>query len=132
MGKVTSFEELRVWQHSRELAKEIYLFTKREAFSKDFELRNQINKSGGSMMDNIAEGFERGGNKEFSQFLSIAKGSCGEIRSQLYGASDRLHISETEFEGANQKSLIISKQLATLMAYLKSSDLKGVKYANEP
>lgn len=132
MGKVSTFEELRVWQLARELAKDIYSFTKRESFSKDFELKNQINKSAGSIMDNISEGFERGGNKEFSQFLSISKGSSGELRSQLYRAFDRQHISELELQEAQQKSIVISKQLSSLITYLKKSGLKGVKYANEP
>jgi len=93
MSKVERFEDLKVWQLARVLCKEIHELTMKEAFSKDFKLIGQIKSSSGSIMDNIAEGFERDGNKEFIQFLSISKGSCGETRSQLYRAIDNGCIS---------------------------------------
>jgi len=132
VGKINSFEDLVVWQLARELAKDVYHLTQKEHFSRDFSLKDQINKSAGSIMDNIAEGFERGGNKEFSQFLFIAKGSCGEVRSQLYRALDRKHIDEAEFESAKNKAVEVSKQLSGFIKYLKNSGIKGTKYANEP
>jgi four helix bundle protein len=132
MAKISSFEELKVWQLARVLAKDIYTLTRVGSFSKDFGLRDQINRSAGSVMDNIAEGFERSGNKEFSQFLAISKGSCGEVRSQLYRANDRKHINDAELEELKNKSLEVSKQLSGFISYLKSSDLKGSKYVNEP
>jgi four helix bundle protein len=132
MATISSFEDLKVWQLARELAREIYSLTSKGSFAKDFELKNQINKSAGSIMDNIAEGFERGGNKEFSQFLSISKGSCGEVRSQLYRALDRNHVPENELESAKNKALEVSRQLAGFITYLKNSDMRGVKYAKEP
>ena len=132
MATISSFEDLRVWQLAKELSKEIYSLIQKGSFAKDFELRNQINKSAGSIMDNIAEGFERGGNKEFSQFSSISKGSCGEVRSPLYRALDRNHLTKNEFESAKDKALEVSKQLSGFISYLKNSDLKGIKYAKEP
>ena len=132
MARIDSFEDLEVWKSARELAKEIYRLTQKEHFSKDYSLKDQINKSAGSIMDNIAEGFERGGNKEFSQFLFIAKGSCGEVRSQLYRAFDRKHIDEIEFESAKTKAVDVSKQLSGFISYLKKSEIKGTKYAKEP
>ena len=132
MSKINSFEDLEVWQLARELAREIYRLTQKEHFSKDYSLKDQINKSAGSTMDNIAEGFERGGNKEFSQFLFIAKGSCGEARSQLYRALDRQHIDEIDFESVKNRAVTVSKQLSGFISYLKKSEIKGTKYAHEP
>lgn len=88
MGKVERFEDLVAWQKARELTKQIYLLTKSQPLSKDFGLCNQIQRASVSIMSNLAEGCERGGRPEFYQFLVIAKGSCAEIRSQLYVALD--------------------------------------------
>lgn len=126
------FEDMEVWQAARDLAQQIFVLINREPFSKDFKLRDQINASSGSIMDNIAEGFERDGNREFRQFLSIAKGSAGEVRSQLYRAFDRGYLTKSEFDELQLRVLSISKQLSGLMHYLNSSDIKGRKFANEP
>jgi len=88
MAKIERFEDLKVWQLAREICQDVWHLFETTTLGKDFELRNQMNKSSGSIMDNISEGFERNGNREFIQFLSISKGSCGELRSQLYRALD--------------------------------------------
>lgn len=128
MSKVERFEDLKVWQLARELCKDVHQLTLRDSFSKDFRLVGQIKGSSGSVMDNIAEGFERDGNKEFVQFLFISKGSCGETRSQLYRALDCGYISQEEFEAAYAKTLECSKMLKGFISYLKESEIKGNKF----
>jgi len=132
MATLKNFEEIEVWQKSRMLANRIFQLIQQEPFSKDYKLKEQINGSSGSIMDNIAEGFERDGKREFIQFLSIAKGSAGETRSQLYRAFDRKYITKETFEVLTQESKEISKQLAGLIRYLNNTDIKGIKYMNEP
>jgi len=131
MATIKSFEDLEVWQLARDLSRDIYELTQTGTFSKDFDLKRQINNSSGSVMDNIAEGFERGGNREFIQFLGIAKGSCAETRSQLYRALDRKHITSEKFESLRDKSTILSKKINSLMTYLTTTDKKGMKF-HEP
>lgn len=104
------FEDLEIWQLAREQAKEIYKLCQTGNFSKDFELKDQIRASAGSVMDNIAEGFESFSNKEFCQFLVIAKGSNGEARSQLYRAFDRNYISEDVLTIRLEYSSLIAKR----------------------
>jgi four helix bundle protein len=123
MSKIEKYEDIVAWQKARVLAQKIYKLTLSDDFSKDFSLVNQIRSSSGSVMDNIAEGFERDGNKEFRYFLSIAKGSIGETRSQLYRAKDRNFISSTDFEALSNLSLDISKLISGLIKYLKSNIL---------
>ena len=96
MATVKRFEDLDCWQMANELCRLIFLFTSKEIFSKSYPLKSQIDSSSGSVIDNIAEGFERSGRKEFIQFLSIAKGSAGEVRSQLQRAFDRNFITKDE------------------------------------
>src|SRR3990172_5987147 len=103
MATIKRFEYIHSWQKARILSKEIYTITKIGEFSKDYDLKNQIRKASGSIMDNIAEGFERGGKGEFIQFLGIAKGSCGEVRSQLYRALDREYIDKEKFNEKYKK-----------------------------
>ena len=128
MATINSFEELEVWKKSRILCNEIYVVTCIGSFERDFKLRDQINGSSGSIMDNISEGFERDGKNEFRQFLSIAKGSCGEVRSQLYRALDRKHINEEQFEKLKNQAEEISKQLNSFIKYLNSVEIKGTKF----
>jgi four helix bundle protein len=91
--KVKNFEDLEIWKDARLLTRGIYQLTRDSKFSKDFALRDQIRRAAVSIMSNIAEGFERGGNQEFIQFLYVAKASCGEVRSQLYVALDQSYVA---------------------------------------
>jgi four helix bundle protein len=128
MSTVKKFEDLECWQSARKLCKLVYKLTRKEKFSKDFSIVNQIRDSSGSVMDNIPEGFDRGGNKEFIQFLSISRGSLGEVKSQLYRALDQDYINEKEFQEAYDLSDITGKQITGLINYLKFSNKKGFKY----
>ena len=128
MGTFSRFEDLEIWKKARLFSKEIFELTLTGSFEKDFSLKNQINTSSGSIADNIAEGFEREGNKEFINFLSIAKGSAGEARSQLYRAFDRGYIQEPKLKEMISKSLEISKSLSGFIKYLKESEIKGNKF----
>ena len=131
MNKIHCFEDLKVWQKARALNVKVYQFTLNETFSKDFGLKNQIRNASVSNSSNIAEGFERNGNKEFSQFLSIAKGSAGEVRSQLYLAKDLEYILEENFQTLVDDLTEISKMLNGLIRYLKETELKGSKFMEE-
>ncbi len=126
--KIDRFEDLEIWKEARELCKFVFDLTLKGAFAQDFKLRDQIRASSGSIMDNISEGFERGGNKEFSQFLYIAKGSCGETRSQGYRAFDQKYISQDELDELVRRTESESIKIAHLIKYLKSSELKGAKF----
>ena len=131
---VEHFEDLEIWKESRCLTKEIYRLTSGPKFSKDFSLRGQIQSATVSIMSNIAEGFERGGNQEFAQFLYVAKGSCGEVRSQLYVAVDQGYISANESEKLLSLFKRLSGMIGSLINYLKRSGMKGAKYnsSNRP
>jgi four helix bundle protein len=128
MATVKRFEDLEVWQLARSVALDIYNETLEKSFNHDYELKGQIRKSSGSAMDNISEGFERGGRKEFIQLLGMAKGSAGEIRSQLYRAFDRQHITQEKFDLLQAKTLQLSRKLSNLITYLKNSEYKGFKF----
>jgi four helix bundle protein len=128
MATWKNFEELKVWQKARKLCQRIYDLTNRTPFSTDFRFRDQYRASSGSIMDNIAEGFERGGTKEFIQFVGYAKGSAGEVRSQTYRAVDVKHINEEEFNEIFAEVVEISKMLNGLTSYLKDTEIKGIKF----
>jgi four helix bundle protein len=128
MSKIRRFEDIDCWRKARELTKSIYSISLGVRFSKDFALRDQLRRSSISILSNIAEGFERDGNKEFLQFLSIAKGSCGEARVQLYVALDQGYISEAQFRSISDMAVEISRMLSGLIKYLKQSDMVGRKY----
>jgi four helix bundle protein len=128
MAGIKRFEELEVWKLARELTNLIYRATASGEFSRDFGLKDQIRRSAVSILSNIAEGFERGGDKEFIQFLAIAKGSCGETRAQLYVALDQKYITETQFAKLVDIATKTSRMLSGLIGYLKRSELRGTKY----
>jgi four helix bundle protein len=128
MATIKSFEDIQSWQKARVLNQLLGDFIDAGKFNRNYNLVNQIERSAGSVMDNIAEGFERGGNREFLQFLYISKGSCGEFRSQLYRALDRKYMNQKEFEMFHALAKEIIVLLQKLIDYLEQTELKGNKY----
>ena len=128
MATIRSFEEIEVWKKARVFAKRIYTYSTKGTFASDYSLRNQVNASSGSIMDNIAEGYGRGGNKEFITFLSYARGSADETRSQIYRAYDRDHITEELLIELRNEAIEITKMLSGFMTYLQGSDIRGSKF----
>jgi four helix bundle protein len=128
MATLLRFEDVEAWQKARELTKEIYACSGNGDFSKDFGLRDQIRRASVSIMANIAEGFDRGGTKELSNFLSIAKGSVGEVEAQLYVALDQEYISNEQFENLFAMTSSTKKLISGFMNYLKQTSIKGIKF----
>jgi four helix bundle protein len=128
MATIKRFEDLEIWQDARKLSKEIILISKNTDLDKDFRLKAQIKDSSGSVMDNIAEGFERNGNLEFRQFLSIAKGSAGEARSQLYRVFDNEYINEIKLNQLIFEYEKLSIKIHNFITYLNKKDFKGTKF----
>ncbi len=128
MAQIERFEDIESWKLAREITKLVYQISSEVGFSRDFALVNQIRRAAISILSNIAEGFERNGDKEFIQFLTIAKGSCGEVRAQLYVALDQKYIDEALFTIIEGKLVETSRMLSGFIKYLKQSDLKGSKF----
>ena len=128
MATFNKFEDIAAWQRARELTRQIYKLTSTGKFSRDFGLKDQIRRASVSIMSNIAEGFERSGTGEFTHFLATAKGSAGEVRSQLYVAIDQEYITPDVFATLNLVATEISRMIAGLMDYLKKSGLKGTRF----
>ena len=122
------FEDLEVWKEARHLTRQVYQITQDAAFSRDFGLRDQIRRAAVSVMSNIAEGFERGGNREFTQFIYVARVSCGEVRSQLYVALDQGYIGQGAVDGIMRSARRLSVMISNFVAYLKNSSMKGQKF----
>lgn len=121
MATIERFEDIKAWQEARELTKRLYELTGTGAFARDFALRDQIRRSSISILSNIAEGFERGGDKEFTRFLYIAKGSCGEVRAQLCIARDVGYLADQDYQPMIEQCQRISKMLSSLITYLQNS-----------
>lgn len=128
MSTIKRFEDLEIWKEARRLTIKVYKLSIESQLSRDFRFRDQIRASAGSVMDNIAEGFERSGTIEFRQFLSIAKGSAGEVRSQLYRALDFGYINETGFVELKREYENLSGKINNFIVYLNKQDYRGTKF----
>ncbi len=128
MGKIDRFEDIEAWQLARKICFKIEDLFISTGLGRNFELRNQMEKSSGSIMDNIAEGFGRGGNTEFHNFLSYSKGSSAELRSQLYRSVDKKLITQEQFEELNKDCITVENKIGAFMHYLRKSDIKGIKF----
>jgi four helix bundle protein len=131
MATIKKFEELDMWKLSRELCNKIGGIIDKGDFKNNFRIIGQIEGSSGSIMDNIAEGFERGTKAEFIQFLGYSKGSCGELRSQLYRALDRKYINQEQFDELYSFCVRISAMLQKFIEYLLRTEIKGVRKKTE-
>jgi four helix bundle protein len=130
MATITKFEDLEVWQLSRELSKEIYSLTFVEPIKSDYRLKDQMRGSSGSVMDNIAEGFERGSKLEFINSLGYSKGEVGELKSQLNRCLDNKYINQQIFDDLYSKADKITKKITVFITYLNNSNIKGQKFKN--
>ncbi len=128
MAKIDRFEDIEAWKKARDLTKEIYRVTSVGEFSRDFGLRDQIRRASVSIMSNIAEGFERGGDREFRQFLAVAKGSAGEVKSELYVALDVGFIRENQFDALYEMAGETGRLTGGFMRYLGGSTYRGSKF----
>ncbi|SHG44009.1 four helix bundle protein [Salegentibacter echinorum] len=128
MGKIEKFEDIEAWQLARIICQKINTLFTNTALGKNFALRDQMERSSGSIMDNIAEGFGRGGNKEFHNFLSFSKGSTAELRSQLYRALDKSLINEIQFDELKSECLKTENKIGAFMFYLRKTEMKGQKF----
>lgn len=128
MAAIKRFEDIEAWQKARILTRELYQVSAQGEFAQDFGLRDQIRRAGVSSMSNIAEGFEREGNRELIQFLSVAKGSRAEIKSQLYVAMDAAFITEPQFERIYHLAEDTSHLIGGFMPYLRAAPYRGHKF----
>jgi four helix bundle protein len=128
MAKIEKFEDITAWQKGREVTRLVYKVSRTGEFGKDFALKDQIRRACISVTSNIAEGFERGGNKEFIQFLGHAKGSAGEVRSQLYIALDETYLPQEQWQELHDRCLEISRLIDGFIKYLQQTEIKGRKF----
>jgi four helix bundle protein len=128
MSTFKTFEEIEAWQQARTLAKMVYEASGKGAFARDFALRDQIRRAAVSVMSNIAEGFGRGGAREFVQFLSVARGSASEVNAQLYVALDQGYVSKESFGRLQEQATRTGSVLSGLIRYLRTAPMRGSKY----
>ncbi|MEK7763809.1 MAG: four helix bundle protein [Nitrospirota bacterium] len=128
MTSFKTFKDIEAWQNARKLTRDIYAISHDGAFAKDFGLRDQIRRASVSIMANIAEGHERSGTGEFVQFLSMAKGSAGEVESHLCVALDLGYLDQSTFERMSSATTETARLIGALMHYLRKSGIKGGKY----
>lgn len=131
MATIAKFEDLEIWQLARIQTNDFDAIVAEGALAKDYEIRNQMNASSGSVMDCIAGGFERSGNSEFKNLLIIAKGSNGEFRSQLYRCLDRKYISKSRFDELYNRNITLGNKPMGFINYLQRSPIKGQRYKKE-
>ena len=127
MGKIQKFEDLEIWSLAREICQLVEFLIQNTNLKTNYSLRDQIDRSSGSIMDNIAEGFERNGNREFIQFLSIAKGSAGEVKSS-YRAFDKNLITKEQHFKLNEIVELEKNKIGAMMNYLNNCEMKGLKF----
>ncbi|MBK8141941.1 MAG: four helix bundle protein [Chitinophagaceae bacterium] len=130
MATIQKFEDLEIWQKARLLSQKIYPLTFKEPIASDFRLKDQMRGSCGSIMDNIAEGFERGSKNEFTNSLTIAKGETGELKSQLYRSLDNKYITEEIFRELYSLADELTRMLTGFINYLNKSKIRGQKFKN--
>jgi len=128
MPTITRFEDLEIWQLARQLYQKISNIAHKLRESKEFRFAEQMKSSAGSIMDNIAEGFDRSSRLEFINALSISKGECGELKSQLYRCCDDQYITEAEFAVPYNEAAILTKKIAAFIVYLNKTEHKGLKF----
>lgn len=128
MAKIEKFEDLEIWRLARTICQKIEFLIQNTNLKTNYSLKDQIDRSSGSIMDNIAEGFERNGNREFIQFLSIAKGSAGEVKSQSYRAFDKKLITEEQHLNLNEIVELEKNKIGAMMNYLNNCEIKGLKF----
>jgi four helix bundle protein len=132
MATIERFEDIEAWKRARHLTRKVYALSRIGEFSRDFGLKDQMRRASVSSMSNIAEGFERDGTQEFIHFLTMAKGSSGEVRSQLYVALDEGYITQEQFDDLYRDAETVSKMTGAFIAYLQRAPWRGIKYRKAP
>ena len=129
MATITRFEDIEAWQLGHELKRVIYACSKAGEFARDFALKDQIRRAAISVTANIAEGFEREGNRQFIQFPSTSKGSCGELQDHLYTALDEGYLMQAQFDSLHGKAAEVARKIGAFMNYLRGTEIRGRKFA---